>query len=89
MNFVYIASFCLCSSGASYRSIKSSPRYTISPANRIALGTVKTDITQIIVPRQGNYMKEDGQMASRPLEDMVPLIDRDEFEEVMRNDDSE
>lgn len=51
--------------------------------------TVKTDITQIIVPRQGNYMKEDGQMASRPLEDMVPLIDRDEFEEVMRNDDSE
>ncbi len=29
-------------------------------------------------------MREDGQMASRPLEDMVPLLDREELEECMR-----
>ena len=43
--------------------------------------TVKADITQQILPKQTNYMKEDGQMASRPLEDMSPLLDRDEFED--------
>lgn len=42
--------------------------------------TVKADITQKILPKQTNYMREDGQMASRPLEDMTPLLDRDEFE---------
>lgn len=42
---------------------------------------VKIDIEQRIVPRQTNYMKPDGQMASRPLEDMSPLLDREEFEE--------
>lgn len=41
---------------------------------------VKTDITQLIVPKQVSYMREDGQMASRPLEDMGPLLDRDELE---------
>lgn len=41
--------------------------------------TVKADITQKILPKQTNYMKEDGQMASRPLEDMSPLLDREEF----------
>ena len=40
---------------------------------------VKVYIGQKILPRQTNYMKEDGQMASRPLEDMSPLLDRDEF----------
>ena len=49
--------------------------------------TVKTDITQKIVPRQCNYMKEDGQMASRPLEDMAPLLDRDVFEKAMQVED--
>ncbi|MBN7573060.1 MULTISPECIES: thiamine pyrophosphate-binding protein [Clostridium] len=43
--------------------------------------TVKADITQKILPKQTNYMREDGQMASRPLEDMSPLLDRDEFED--------
>ena len=42
--------------------------------------TVKADITQKILPKQTNYMREDGQMASRPLEDMTPLLDREEFE---------
>ncbi|MHC1749826.1 MAG: thiamine pyrophosphate-binding protein [Cellulosilyticaceae bacterium] len=41
---------------------------------------VKTDIEQKILPKQANYMKEDGQMASRSLEDMSPILDRAEFE---------
>ena len=45
--------------------------------------TVNADITQKIVPKQANYMKEDGQMASRPLEDMAPLLEREELEAVM------
>ncbi|MBR5016385.1 MAG: thiamine pyrophosphate-binding protein [Spirochaetia bacterium] len=45
-----------------------------------AICTVKVNIGQKILPRQTNYMKQDGQMASRPLEDMSPLLDRDEFE---------
>ncbi len=44
-----------------------------------ALCVVKTDITQKILPKQVNYMKEDGQMASRPIEDMGPLLDREEL----------
>ena len=36
---------------------------------------VNTDIQQKILPRQCNYMREDGQMASRPLYDMTPLIE--------------
>lgn len=46
--------------------------------------TYKADIEQKILPKQTNYMKEDGQMASRPLEDMTPLLDRDEFEACMK-----
>lgn len=42
--------------------------------------TVKGSIAQKITPRQTNYMKPDGQMASRPMEDMSPLLDRAEFE---------
>lgn len=45
--------------------------------------TVNADITQKILPRQTSYMQEDGQMASRPLEDMTPLLDREEFEKCM------
>lgn len=41
---------------------------------------VKVDIKQKILPRQTNYMRTDGQMASRPLEDMTPLLDREEYE---------
>lgn len=44
-----------------------------------AVCVVKVDIAQKILPRQTNYMRPDGQMASRPLEDMTPLLDRDEF----------
>lgn len=48
-----------------------------------AVCIVHGDIAQKILPKQTNYMREDGQMASRPLEDMTPLLDRDEFKENM------
>ena len=51
--------------------------------NGPALCVVKTDITQKILPKQVNYMKEDGQMASRPIEDMGPLLERDELKEAL------
>ena len=41
---------------------------------------VRTDITQKILPKQANYMKPDGQMESRPLDDMAPLLPREEYE---------
>lgn len=44
-----------------------------------AICTVRGDITQKILPKQTNYMMENGQMASRPLEDMTPLLDREEL----------
>ncbi len=44
---------------------------------------VKTDIMQKVLPKQSNYMNENGQMESRPLEDMTPLLDRDELRECM------
>ncbi len=48
---------------------------------------VNTDITQPVLPKQANYMKEDGQMASRPLDDMAPLLSREEYEELKRDMD--
>ncbi|MCI8373295.1 MAG: thiamine pyrophosphate-binding protein [Lachnospiraceae bacterium] len=45
--------------------------------------TYQADITQKILPRQTSYMREDGQMASRPLEDMTPLLEREELEEIL------
>lgn len=48
-----------------------------------AVCLVKVYIAQKILPRQTNYMKPDGQMASRPLEDMSPLLDRDEYNKNM------
>lgn len=47
---------------------------------------VKTDIAQKVLPKQANYMKEDGQMASRPLEDMAPLLSREELDAVMNGE---
>lgn len=41
--------------------------------------TVKADITQKILPKQVNFMNDKGQMESRPIEDMGPLLDRDEL----------
>ncbi len=47
------------------------------------LTTVWVDPDQPIVPRQANYKTPEGQMASRPLEDMRPLLSTDEIEEIM------
>lgn len=38
---------------------------------------------QEIVPTAASYRKEDGSMVSRPLEDMYPFLDRDEFRKEM------
>lgn len=48
-----------------------------------AVCVVEVSITQPIQPRQANYVTKEGQMASRPLEDMRPLLDREELREVM------
>jgi len=45
---------------------------------------VKVAPDQPIEPRQANYKTAEGQMASRPLEDMRPLLDRTEICEVMK-----
>lgn len=44
---------------------------------------VKTDIMQKVLPKQSNFMNDKGQMESRPLEDMTPLLDRDELRDCM------
>ncbi len=44
---------------------------------------VKTDIMQKVLPKQSNFMNENGQMESRPLQDMTPLLDRDELRDCM------
>lgn len=51
--------------------------------NGPAVCVVKTDITQKILPKQVNYMKPDGQMASRPIEDMAPLLNEMELKEAL------
>lgn len=48
-----------------------------------ALCMVWVDPDQPIVPRQANYKTPEGQMASRPLEDMRPLLDKEELNEIM------
>lgn len=48
-----------------------------------ALCDVKVCITQPIQPRQANYKTPEGQMASRPLEDMKPLLPPEELAEIM------
>jgi acetolactate synthase I/II/III large subunit len=51
-----------------------------------ALATSQPEIIEVLVdparhllPKLGSFVKPDGTMASRPLEDLVPLLDRDEF----------
>lgn len=51
--------------------------------NGPCLVNVKVDPFQPIEPRQASYKTAEGQMASRPLEDMNPLLDRDELREIM------
>ena len=41
--------------------------------------TFHADITQKILPKQSNFMNASGQMESRPIEDMTPLLSREEL----------
>ena len=43
------------------------------------LVTFHADITQKILPKQSNFMNASGQMESRPIEDMTPLLSREEL----------
>lgn len=47
------------------------------------LTMVWVDPDQPIVPRQANYKTPEGQMVSRPLEDMKPLLPSEELAEIM------
>lgn len=47
------------------------------------LVNVWIDPFQPIEPRQASYKTQEGQMASRPLEDMNPLLPAEEIEEIM------
>lgn len=47
------------------------------------LVNVRIDPFQPIEPRQASYKTPEGQMASRPLEDMKPLLPAEEIEEIM------
>ena len=38
---------------------------------------------QEIIPTVASYRKEDGTMVSKPLEDMYPFLDREEFKKEM------
>ncbi len=40
---------------------------------------ILVDPCKHLTPKLGSFIKPDGTMASRPLEDLVPLLDRDEF----------
>ncbi len=55
----------------------------VMQGNDPAVAVVHGDITQPVLPKQTNYMREDGQMASRPLEEMSPLIDEEELKKAL------
>lgn len=44
---------------------------------------IKITPSQTTYYRVSSYQKEDGSMASRPMEDLWPLLERDEFEQIM------
>jgi acetolactate synthase-1/2/3 large subunit len=50
-----------------------------------AVCVVRADIQQKVLPKQSNYVNDKGQMESRPIEDMVPLLDREELAGIMRD----
>ena len=39
--------------------------------------------THITIPKASVYKKEDGSFSTRPMEDLFPFLDRDEFKENM------
>jgi len=43
--------------------------------------------THVTAPKASVYKKKDGSFAARPMEDLAPFLDRDEFEKNMNIDD--
>ena len=52
-------------------------------SNRAVVCEVFIDPDKALLPKLSSYKKEDGTMESSPLEDLVPLLDRDLFKELM------
>lgn len=52
--------------------------------NEPIICSVKVYIGQKITPRQTNYVMPNGQMSSRPLDDMSPLLEQSELEDIKR-----
>jgi acetolactate synthase-1/2/3 large subunit len=74
--------------GLRYRKLHSNIQIKTLIAN--VLATDGPEIIEVIldphkptVPTIGSYMRADGTMGSRPLEDMAPLVDRDELRSLM------
>lgn len=44
---------------------------------------INADIMQKVTPKQSSFMNDKGQMESRPLQDMEPLLEREEYNELM------
>jgi acetolactate synthase-1/2/3 large subunit len=70
--------------GLAYRRISknSEVRNQISESLNHALPEVievMVDPKKHLMPKLGSFIKSDGTMASRPLEDLLPLLDRSEF----------
>ncbi|MCF8169254.1 MAG: thiamine pyrophosphate-binding protein [Rhodoferax sp.] len=70
--------------GLGYRQISNNA--AVRQVIRETLGNNSPEIVEIMVdpakhlmPKLGSFIKQDGTMASRPLEDLVPLLDRAEF----------
>jgi acetolactate synthase-1/2/3 large subunit len=70
--------------GIQHRIIKNND--SVHSVIAATLATQLPEIIEIIVdpekhlmPKLGSFIKPDGTMASRPLEDLMPLLDRDEF----------
>lgn len=51
--------------------------------NGPVLCDVKVSLTQVIQPRQASFKNNQGQMESRPLEDMKPFMERKEIDLIM------
>ena len=74
--------------GLRYRKLHSNVQIKTLIAN--VLTTNEPEIIEVILdphkptePTIGSYMRSDGTMSSRPLEDMVPLVDREELRNLM------
>jgi len=70
--------------GISYRCIATNQ--SVQAEITEVLKTVGPEIIEVVVdpskhlfPKLGSYIKADGTMQSRPLEDLLPLLDRDEL----------